>query len=106
MTERKVVANFILEARKGKGKGKKGGGDAAKRSRFLGVVMKHLSSDRGKAMANAIEAKDLPQFRDLWSKATDAIMSSLEEKFGTTKGNTETQPKPQDGTTNDAANTK
>jgi hypothetical protein len=59
---REILSSFIMEARKGR-RGKKGNGDSAKRSKFLSAIMPQLAGDAGKAMADAIEAKDLEKFK-------------------------------------------
>lgn len=75
------VRQFILTARSSKKKGKKGNGDSAKRSRFLSLVMPQLAGDNGKALAEAIEAKNLEKFKSLWGNATSAIVAKLEKQF-------------------------
>lgn len=70
---------FIMEARRSKKKN--ASGDSAKRSRFLSAIMPQLAGDSGKAMADAIEGKNLEKFSKLWDEATHKIINNLKEKF-------------------------
>lgn len=72
--------SFIITARGGKKKKGKSG-DAAKRSRLLKLVMPYLSSDTGKALASAVEAKDLKAFKKTWESVTSKLIAKLEEEF-------------------------
>jgi len=77
------IREFIITAKRKSKRGKDG--DAAKRSRLLKAVMPHVSGDQGKALADAIESKDLGKFKDLWSKATNGIITQLEKEFNVDK---------------------
>jgi hypothetical protein len=75
------IRKFVMEARRSAGKKKDKGGDAAKRSRFLSFVMPFMAGDAGKALAEAIEQKDIEKFKSLWGSATTSIIAKLEVQF-------------------------